>query len=479
MNYSMIIYILGHVLKFEAIFMTLPCLVAAIYHEKSGFSFLLTMVICLILGALMTQEKPKDTMFFAREGFVVVSLSWIIMSIFGAIPFVISREIPSFTDALFESISGFTTTGASILTDVESLSHACLLWRCFTHWIGGMGVFVFILAVLPMAGGHNVHLLRTESPGPSVEKLVPRLKNTAMILYCIYMIMTLLEIIILIAAKMPIFDAITTSLSSAGTGGFAIKNDSMASYSPLIQAIIAVFIILFGVNFNGYYLLTVKKKRNPLQIAEVRWYFTIIIVAILIITVNIYKSMDSVVWAFHHAAFQVGSIITTTGYYTTDYNLWPQVSKTVLVFLMFIGSCAGSTGCGFKVSRVIILFKMVKNEMQSFIHPRSIRTIKIDGKVLEKDTLRNVSVFLITYVILYFVSMFILAFDNFDMVTNFTTVVATLNNIGPGLELIGPTGNYSIFSDPTKYVLMFNMLAGRLELYPILLLFAPTTWTQQ
>ncbi len=479
MNYSMILYILGYVLKFEAMFMALPCLVSAIYGEKSGFSFLFTMVICLILGSLMTQDKPKNNLFFAREGFVVVSLSWIIMSIFGAIPFVVSGEIPSFTDALFETISGFTTTGASALTDVEALSYTCLFWRSFTHWIGGMGVFVFILAVLPMAGGHNVHLLRTESPGPAVEKLVPRLKNTAMILYGIYITMTIIEILLLIAVKMPVFDAITISFGSAGTGGFAIKNSSMADYSVPIQAIVTIFMILFGVNFNAYYFLTGKKKKNPFQIEEVRWYFAIIFISIIIITINIHNIIGSTLWAFHHAAFQVGSIITTTGYATVNFNLWPQLSKTVLVFLMFIGACAGSTGGGIKVSRIIILLRMVKNEMDSYIHPRGIRKIKMDGKVVEKETLRNVSVFLITYVMIFGASWLILAFDNFDMITNFTAVAATLNNIGPGLELVGPIGNFSIFSKAAKYVLMFDMLAGRLELYPLLLLFAPTTWTHR
>lgn len=476
MNYSIIRYILGWVLMFESIFMTLPCGVAAIYQEKSGLAFLIVGIVCFLLSLLIIRKKPKNPVYFAREGFVIVALSWIVMSIFGAMPFVINGEIPSFTDALFETISGFTTTGASILTDVEALSKCSLFWRSFTHWIGGMGVFVFLLAVLPLAGGYNMHLMKAESPGPSVGKLVPKVRDTAKILYFIYIVMTVIEIVLLLFAGMPVFDALTTSFGTAGTGGFGIKNDSMAGYSVQMQAIVTIFMILFGVNFNAYYLLLGKNKKEAFKMEEVRWYFGIIGVSILIISINIFHIYGNVFTSLHQAAFQVGSIITTTGFATADFNLWPQLSRTILVVIMFIGACAGSTGGGIKVSRIVILLKTVKQEIHYFIHPRSVNVIKIDDKALEKDTLRGVSTFLATYVIIFGISLLILAFDNLDMVTNFTAVAATFNNIGPGLEIVGPAGNYSIFSPLAKYVLMFDMLAGRLELYPILLLFSPSVW---
>ncbi len=477
MNYSIIRFILGWVLKLEGAFMLLPCIVAAIYQEKSGFAFLIVAVVCALAGFIMSTKKPHNQVYFAREGFVIVALCWIVMSIFGALPFVISQEIPSFTDALFETISGFTTTGASILTNVEALSHCSLFWRSFTHWIGGMGVFVFLLAVLPLAGGYNMHLMRAESPGPSVGKLVPKVRETAKILYIIYFVLTTTEILFLLLAGMPLFDALTTGFGTAGTGGFGIKNSSMGDYSVPIQAIVTVFMILFGVNFNAYYFLISKNnKKSAFKIEEVRWYFAIIAVTILIITINISGIYKSIPMAFHQASFQVASIITTTGFSTVDFNLWPQLSKTLLVIIMFVGACAGSTGGGIKVSRIVILFKTVKQEMSYFIHPRSVKTIKMDDKALSKEIVRDVSAFLVTYVIIFGLSMVILAFDNLDMVTNFTAVTATINNIGPGLELVGPTGNFSVFSPLAKYVLMFDMLAGRLELYPILLLFNYRVW---
>lgn len=477
MNYSIIRYILGWVLLFESGFMAMPCVVGAIYQEKSGFSFLITALACLVVGFLLTRWKPKNMVYFAREGFVIVALSWIVMSAFGAVPFVLTGEIPNFVDAMFETISGFTTTGASILTDVEALSHASLFWRSFTHWIGGMGVLVFLLAVLPLTGGYNMHLMKAESPGPSVGKLVPKVRDTAKILYIIYFVMTIIEIIFLLFAKMPLFDALTTSFGTAGTGGFGIKNSSIGDYSVAIQVIVTVFMILFGVNFNAYYILLLgKNKKNVFKMEEVRWYFGIILVCILIIAFNIKSIFGSFGVAFQQSSFQVASIITTTGFSTADFDVWPQLSRTILVVIMFIGACAGSTGGGIKVSRVIILLKTVKQEMGYFIHPRSVKVIKMDDKAIEKDTVRSVSAFMVTYVIIFGFSMFILAFDNLDMVTNFTSIAATLNNIGPGLELVGPTGNFSVFSPLAKCVLIFDMLAGRLELYPLLLLFTPSVW---
>ncbi len=476
MNYSIISYILGWVLTIESIFMFIPCIVAAIYREKEGFAFLIVALLCLAIGLLRIRKKTKSQVFYAKEGFVTVALSWIIMSIFGALPFVINRDIPSFTDALFETISGFTTTGASILSDVEALSHCSLFWRSFTHWIGGMGVFVFLLAILPLTGGYNMHLMRAESPGPSVGKFVPKVRETAKILYAIYIVMTLVEIILLLSAGMPLFDSLTVSFGTAGTGGFGIKNTSIADYNMVIQAIISIFMILFGVNFCAYFLLLGNNKKDAFKLEEVHWYLTIIAGAVAIITINTKDMFHNLFTAFHHALFQVASVITTTGYSTTDFDLWPQLSRAVLVIVMFIGACAGSTGGGIKVSRIIILVKSVKQELGYFIHPRSVKVIKMDNKPLSANSIRGVNAFFVTYTLIFVASLLIITFDNFDLVTNFTAVTATLNNIGPGLKLVGPTGNFGIFSPVAKYILMFDMLAGRLELYPILLLFTPSVW---
>ena len=476
MNYSIISYILGWVLTIESIFMFIPCIVAAIYREKEGFAFLIVALLCLAIGLLRIRKKTKSQVFYAKEGFVTVALSWIIMSIFGALPFVINRDIPSFTDALFETISGFTTTGASILSDVEALSHCSLFWRSFTHWIGGMGVFVFLLAILPLTGGYNMHLMRAESPGPSVGKFVPKVRETAKILYAIYIVMTLVEIILLLSAGMPLFDSLTVSFGTAGTGGFGIKNTSIADYNMVIQAIISIFMILFGVNFGAYFLLLGNNKKDAFKLEEVHWYLTIIAGAVAIITINTKDMFHNLFTAFHHALFQVASVITTTGYSTTDFDLWPQLSRAVLVIVMFIGACAGSTGGGIKVSRIIILVKSVKQELGYFIHPRSVKVIKMDNKPLSANSIRGVNAFFVTYTLIFVASLLIITFDNFDLVTNFTAVTATLNNIGPGLKLVGPTGNFGIFSPVAKYILMFDMLAGRLELYPILLLFTPSVW---
>ena len=385
----------------------------------------------------------------------------------------ITGEIPSFIDALFETVSGFTTTGASILSDVESLSHCSIIWRSFTHWIGGMGVLVFIIAIVPLSGGSNINLMRAESPGPSVGKLVPKVRHTARILYIIYFGLTLLEFIILVMAKMPVFDAVNTSFATAGTGGFGIKNDSIGSYSVAIQWIVTIFMILFGVNFNAYYLLFFGSIKKALSMEEVRVYFGIILAAITAITINIY-SMCSGVWdAITKSAFQVGSIITTTGFSTTDFNLWPQTSKTILVLLMFVGACAGSTGGGIKVSRFVILIKTIIKELNSYIHPRSVKKIKVEGKPVEHEVIRSVNVYMITFILTFVVSVFLVSLEGKDLTTNFTAVAATINNIGPGLELAGPTQNFGHFGILSKIVIVFDMLAGRLELFPMLLLFHP------
>ena len=473
MNRTMIIYILGCILKTEGVLMALPCLVALIYHESQGIAYVIVAVLSLIAGMLLTIRKPKDYIIYLKEGCIATSLSWILMGIVGSFPFMITGEIPSFIDALFETVSGFTTTGASILSDVESLSHCSIIWRSFTHWIGGMGVLVFIIAIVPLSGGSNINLMRAESPGPSVGKLVPKVKHTARILYIIYLGLSLIEFIVLIAAKMPVFDAMNTTFGTAGTGGFGIKNTSLGGYSVTIQWIVTIFMMLFGVNFNAYYIMIFGSIKKALSMEEVRAYFGIILTAIVIITINIY-SMCSGVWdAVTKSAFQVSSIITTTGFATTDFNIWPQTSKTILVLLMFVGACAGSTGGGIKVSRFVILIKTVIKELNSYIHPRSVRKIKVEGKTVEHEVIRSVNVYIITYILVFVASVFLVSIEGKDLTTNFTAVAATFNNIGPGLELVGPTQNFEHFNVFSKLVMIFDMLAGRLELFPLLLLFHP------
>ena len=477
MNYGMIVYMLGWICLFEAMFMALPLMVAVIYQEPAGWAYLMVLVLCAVLGLLLTRRKVKNRKIYGRDGLVIVAFCWIVLSIFGAAPFVISGDIPSFTDALFETISGFTTTGSSILNDVEALSRANLFWRSFAHWIGGMGVLVFILALLPIkAGGAGMYIMRAESPGPRVRKLVPKIKTTAMILYAIYFGMTVLQIILMLLAGTPLFDAMVLSFGSAGTGGFAIKNDGLASYTNLQQAIVTVAMILFGVNFNFYYLLLRRKPRQALACTEVWAYLGIIAASILVITIQVLPGFETVYQAFHHTAFQVSSIITTTGYSTADFNEWNALSKTILVLIMFVGACAGSTGGGIKVSRIIILLKGVRKEVMRVCHPRSIKKVKMDGHSLEHEAVHSVYAFVIIYICIFVVSLLVITLDEKDLVTNFTAVAATINNIGPGLNIVGPAGNFSSFSDLSKFVLMFDMLAGRLELLPLLVLFVPSTW---
>ena len=476
MNYAMIAYVIGWILNCEGFLMLLPCLTAVIYQETAGFSFAAAMALCFLFGVPLTVRKPKNMVFYTKEGFVSVSLSWIVLSVMGSLPFLFSGSITNPVDALFETVSGFTTTGASILSDVESLPRCILFWRSFTHWIGGMGVLVFILSLLPLTGGYHMNLMKAESPGPSVEKLVPKIQSTAKILYSIYVAMTILEVLLLLAGNMPLFDALTTTFGTAGTGGFGIKNDSMASYSPYLQNVVTVFMILFGINFNFYFLLLMRKPRKAMKNEEVRCYLAIIAITISIITFNIRGLYPSIMEAFQQAAFQVGSIITTTGFATTDFNTWPQVSRTILVMLMFVGACAGSTGGGIKVSRFVILLKTVNKELHLFLHPKGVRKISMDGKVVEHEVVRSTNVFMTAYVLVFAFSILLVGFDNHDLITNFTAVAATLNNIGPGLELVGPSQNFGLFSDPAKCVLIFDMLAGRLELFPLLLLFVKDTW---
>lgn len=475
----MILYILGCVLKFEGAFLLLPVIVDLIYKEGSALSYLLIGILCIVLGFSLTCKKPKSRMLYTREGFVSVALSWIVMSIFGAIPFVLCGDIPFYVDALFETISGFTTTGASILPEVETLTHASLFWRSFTHWVGGMGVLVFIMSILPLMGGSTMNLMKAESTGPSVSKLVPHARDTAKILYGIYFLLTLCEIILLLAFGMPLFDALTTSFGTTGTGGFGIKNDSMASYSPALQNIVTIFMILSGVNYTAYFYLLCGKLKDIFKLEEVRWYFIIILSSAGLIAYNTKHMYPAFGETLRHAFFQVGSIITTTGFATTDFDLWPEMSKSILIILMFIGACAGSTGGGMKVSRLLILFRSIRKELSLVVHPQQVKKTRMDGKVVEHEVIRSTNVFLVIYFTLLLISTLLISIDEFSFTTNFTAVAATLNNIGPGLELVGPTKNFSIFSPFSKFVLMFDMLAGRLELFPMMILWIPSTWKRR
>ena len=476
MNFRIIAYIVGWVCNFQAIFMVLPCITALVYQEHEFFAFLISMILCLIVGIPLTARKPKNKVFYTKDGCVAVALSWLALCIFGSVPFVLSDSITHPIDAFFETVSGFTTTGSSILTDVEVLPHCILMWRSFTHWIGGMGVLVFLLSLLPLAGGYHMNLMKAESPGPSVSKLVPKVQQTAKILYSIYIGMTLLQIVLLLIGNIPLFDTLCIAFGTAGTGGFGIKNDSMGSYSTYCQIVTTIFMILFGVNFSAYYLILTKKIRQALKFEEVRYYFGIIAVAILVIGLNTMHLFQNLGVSIQQAAFQVGSIITTTGFSSADFNQWPALSKTILVLLMFVGACAGSTGGGIKVSRILILCKAARKEFQLYLHPNAVKKIKMDQKTITHDILRSTNIYLTLYLLIFAVSVLLISLDNFDMTTNFTAVTATLNNIGPGLEIVGPMGNFSSFSYFSKCVLIFDMLAGRLEIFPLLLLFFKGTW---
>ena len=478
MNMKSISYILGWILRLVGVFMALPLSTAILYGEQQGWAFALVLVLCLALGQLLTHRKPHNPSFYAREGFVTTALGWIVMSLFGCLPFMLTGEIPHFVNALFETVSGFTTTGASILSDVEALSHCSLMWRSFTHWIGGMGVLVFLLAVLPMVGGSNMHLMKAESPGPSVGKLVPKVRFTAQILYLLYIVLTVLEFILLLLGRMSVFEALCTAFGTAGTGGFGVRNDSIASYSPYIQWVVTIFMILFGVNFNVYFFIYIRKLRDAAHCEEMRWYLGIIAAATVLICANAYDVALTLEHNLRNSAFQVASIITTTGFATVNFDLWPEFSRTILVMLMFCGACAGSTGGGLKVSRFVIAAKSLGAYVGSFLHPRAVRKIKFEDKDVEPETLRAVLVYFIAVVFIFAVSLLLVSLDNFDQTTNFTAVAATFNNIGPGLNAVGPTCNFAGFSVFSKCVMIFDMLAGRLEVFPLLMLFYPPLWKE-
>ena len=476
MNIKMLIYILGKVLLLEGALMLLPIGCGSFYGEKELIVYAILAAAYMLAGFLISLKKPKNMTVFIKDGCVATALSWLVLSIAGCIPFILTGEIPSFTDAMFETASGFTTTGASILNNVEGLSHTSLLWRSLTHWIGGMGVLVFLLAVVPMTGGSNMNLMRAESPGPTVGKIVPKVRSTAKMLYYIYLAITVIEIIILYACGMPFFDSVCSAFGTAGTGGFGIKNDSFTSYAPHLQWIVAVFMLLFGANFNFYYYITTRQGAKALKMSEVKVYLAVAAVATAIISVSIYGMYGSIEASVRHALFQVATCMTTTGFATTDFDLWPALAKFVLVTLMFIGACASSTGGGIKISRFQIMFKSIKRELESYIHPRTVKKIHLDGKSVETDVERSVALYFFIYLIVFVTSMLIVALEGHDLETVFTSVTATLNNIGPGLSLVGPTRNYSFFSDLSKWVLIFDMLAGRLELIPILVFLNPFTY---
>ena len=476
MNYSMIRYILACVLSFEGIFLTLPAIVSGIYGEKQGIVFLAVAVGCLVVGTLGRIKKPKSKNFFSREGFVTVSLSWILLSLIGALPFTLTGEIPFYIDALFETTSGFTTTGSSILSDVEALSRGTLFWRSFTHWVGGMGVLVFIMAVLPLSGSSNMHLMRAESPGPSVGKLVPKVKRTAMILYGIYIGITITEIIALIITGMTPYEAMTLSFGTVGTGGFGLLNSSIASYSIASQIVIIIFMLVCSINFNVYYLLLIRKTKEAFLNEEMRYFLIIVFSSVILITINIKDTFTNLFEAFHTSMFQVAAIISTTGYSTADFDKWPEFSKTILVLLMVIGACAGSTGGGFKVSRLVIILKSVKSEIMSIIHPRSVQKVHFNGRQVPNDLVKKIMCYLGAYALITLVSILVVSLDGKDMTTNITSVVATFNNIGPGLNAVGPTSNFGSFGVLSKIVFILDMLIGRLEIFPLLVLLVPGIW---
>ena len=481
MNYKMMGRFIGQILSLQAVLM-IPALLISVFKSETGAvnAFILSIAISLAIGGLLLLLCRKaERLFGAREGLSCVGLSWIAMSLLGCLPFWLSGEIPHFMDAFFETVSGFTTTGSSILSDVESLSKGLLYWRSFTHWVGGMGVLVFLLAIIPASGsdkGFTMHLLRAESPGPDVGKLVPKMRQTAMILYLIYIALTVLDIIFLLAGGMSLFESVCTAFGTAGTGGFGVKNDSLASYSPYIQNVCTVFMFLFGINFSCYYLLLLRQVGSIFKDEELRLYIGIALGCVALITLNIRGLYGSLGEALRHAAFQVSSIMTTTGYATTDFDLWPGFSKGLLLMLMVIGACAGSTGGGLKCSRVLLLFKSLRRNIRQVLNPRKVQVIRTNGRTVDEKIVTNTNAYLAAYVIIIIISYLLISLDGFSIGTNLSAVLACFNNIGPGFEAVGPTCNFSAFSDFSKFVLILDMLAGRLEIFPILVLLSRSSW---
>lgn len=484
MNVKSISRTVGLILLITGIFQLFPLLIAVIDHEpRNVLAYIESLCLILLVGsALLLFSRGGNRMFSAQEGFAATGLSWIFMSAFGALPFFLSGQIPSYVDAFFEMVSGFTTTGASILTDVEALSRCNLFWRSFSHWLGGMGVLVFLLAVVPGArknGGTGIYLMRAESPGPSVDKLTPHLRQTAMILYGIYILLTALCIVCLLLGGMPVFDSFCIAFGTAGTGGFAIKNSSMGGYSCFLQTVVTVFMFLFGVNFSLYYMLLLRKFKAVFKNEELRLYFGIAASSIVLIAINISRMYNTVYESVHHAAFQVVSIMTTTGYGTVDFEQWPAFSKAILLSLMFIGASAGSTGGGLKVSRVLLLMKSIRRTIRKALHPRRVQPVYMDGRAVSEEVCDNVNAYLAIYCVILVLSFAIISVDGFSIGTNFSAVASCFNNIGPGFELVGATQNFSIYSDLSKIILSLDMLLGRLEIFPLLLLLSPDTWSRR
>lgn len=477
MNYSAIRHILGSVLCCEGIFLLVPAAIATIYREQAGFYYLAVAMICFLAGVCFRMFRRRSRVFYSREGFVAVTASWILLSIMGAVPMCLTGEYHSYIDALFDTISGFTTTGASVRSTVEDLTRATAFWRCFTHWSGGMGVLVFLVAILPSSGSSNMHLMRAESPGPSVGKLVPKVRETALLLYKIYMVITIAQMIALCFAGLPLYDAAALSFSTVGTGGFALVDSSIASYNYAVQLIIIVFMLICAINFNTYYLLLHRKWKDALiHNSEAKWFLGLVFLSAAVIAFNIRDRFSGGFQAFHAALFQVATLVSSTGFATEDFNLWPELSRTILVLLMFMGACAGSTGGGFKVSRLLIVVKSLKNELLSMTHPRSVNKVYMDGRRVPDLVVKTALCYMTAYVLIVLTSVLLISVDNFDMTTNLTAVLATLDNIGPGLNTVGPTGNFGGYSTFSKIVLMGDMLIGRLEIFPVLVIFAPGMW---
>ena len=484
MNVKMICRIIALAVLVTAAFMLAPLLIAVADREtRNVWAYAVTIAaMSLFGGGLLLFTRHRENVFYAQEGFAATGISWIVMSLFGAVPFCFSGEIPNYIDALFEIISGFTTTGASILSDVEALSRCNMYWRSFSHWLGGMGMLVFILAVLPQAkktAGFGMHLMRAESPGPSVSKLTPHLRQTALILYGIYILMTVICVLFLLAGGMPFFESLCIAFGTAGTGGFAVHNTSMAGYSLYLQGVVTVFMFLFGVNFSLYYLLLLRRFKDVFKNEELRLYIGIAAGAVLLITLNIAGRFDTVFEAFHHAAHQVSSIMTTTGFCSVDFEQWPAFSKSILFLLMFVGACAGSTGGGLKVSRVLLLMRSIRRTISKALHPRRVQIVRMDGKTVSEETSNTVNAYLAVYMLILLFSFVLVSVDGYSIGTNISAVVACINNIGPGFELVGATGNYGHYSVFSKLVLSADMLLGRLEIFPLLVLFSPDTWSRR
>ena len=483
MNVKMMGKFLSQIIAIEAVFM-IPALLISVFNGETAAvnGFLLTLgLMVLVTGILYLSCRKAGKLFGAREGLVCVGFSWITLSLLGCLPFVISGNIPSFIDAFFETVSGFTTTGSSILTDVEALDKGMLYWRSFSHWLGGMGVLVFLLAIAPgsKGTGFTMHLLRAESPGPDVGKLVPKMKQTAVILYSIYVAMTILNVIFLLCGGMSLFESVCTAFGTAGTGGFGIKNDSLASYSPYIQNVTTIFMFLFGVNFSIYYLLLLKEFRGVFKDEELRLYVGLAVVSVALIVVNIYPLYGTMEETIRHAAFQVSSIMTTTGFATTDFDLWPSFSKTILMMLMVVGASAGSTGGGFKCIRVLLLFKILRRNIRQILNPQKVMVVRNNGKAVDEKVLANTNAYLAAYVIIIIISTLLISLDGFGFETNFSAVLACFNNIGPGMAAVGPTCNFAAYSVFSKIILSINMLAGRLEIFPILVLLSRSAWNRR